>query len=324
MKTTRLLILLTSLLALASCGDDEQIIPAPTPTNISNTGANENRNTTGPTEARTRYEFPKLKGGDNTIIVHKATLNDKTGEKGVNYCVEWDPTLRSQRWSCYQLHRNISRSSDSKLNVGRYNADNDGSLSSICQYPNDPELAANYPFTADPFKYSGYDHGHICPSADRQRATEANYQTFFITNMQPQYNKFNAGLWEKMEEDVRTWANEADTLYVCKGGTIDSPANILEYVNQNNHQQTRTSNNLIPVPRYFFMAVLSKNGSELKALGYWVRNLNENHENDNRQGYAISIDKLEDLTGIDFFCNLPDDIEKEVEQTLTLSKWSFK
>ena len=69
------------------------------------------------------------------------------------------------------------------------------------------------------------------------------------------------------------------------------------------------------------MAVLSRKGTTWNALGYWVENLNEDHTNDTRKNYAISIDKLEQLTGLDFFCNLPDEIEDKVESSLSTSFW---
>jgi endonuclease G len=129
--------------------------------------------------------------------------------------------------------------------------------------------------------------------------------------MQPQYNKFNAGLWEKMEEDVRNWANKSDTLYVCKGGTIDKSSNILEYVFQSSHQSTKVNDKHIPVPKYFFMAVLGKKGSSFKATGFWIAQ--DNYNDTKLKSYAVTIQALQKSTGIDFFCNLPDDIENEVE-----------
>ena len=263
-------------------------------------GVNANKNTSGPAEAQYRYEFPKLKGGNNVVVVHKSILNKDTNEKGVNYCVEWDPSIRAQRWSCYQLYNSVNYSSG---NVTRYSADNDGSLSPECQYPNDPDLPAEYQFTVDSYKGSGYDHGHICPSADRQRATECNYQTFFITNMQPQNNDFNAGIWATMEAQVRTWAKNYDTLYVCKGGTIDNRNYIIKYLGSGKNQ--------IPVPQYFYMAVLGKKGSTYKATGFWIDQ--NNHPSTSIKDYALTIQELEEKTGIDFFCNMPDDIEKSVE-----------
>ena len=321
MKTTKFLsLLLTATLVLASCGDDnDDLFYKNGNDSPSEAAVNSNKNTSGPAESQYRLEFPKLKGGSSMVIVHKAILNKNTKDEGVNYSVEWDYAINAQRWSCYQLYSSINY--HSSYNVSRYYADNDGSLSAACQYPIDPDLPTPYRPSQDPYKYSGYDHGHICPSADRLRSVESNYQTFFITNMQPQYNKFNANLWAKMEEDVRTWANQADTLYICKGGTIDKSSNILEYIYQNSHQNTKVNDKHIPVPKYFFMAVLSRKGSQWQAMGYWVEQVNADRSNDNRKNYAISIDELEGRTGIDFFCNLPDDIETKVEKTLTTSYW---
>ena len=305
MKTTKILFfLLTASLTLASCGDDgEDIIISHGSGSSSEAAVNSNKNTSGPAEAQYCLEFPKLKGGSSIVIVHKSILNKNTRNEGVNYSVEWDCNINAQRWSCYQLYSSINY--HSSYNVSRYYADNDGSLSAQCQYPNDSDLPAEYRFATDPFKYSGYDHGHICPSADRLRATECNYQTFYITNMQPQYNKFNAGLWEKMEEDVRNWANQSDTLYVCKGGTIDNEENIIKYLG--------SGTNKIPVPKYFFMAVLCKNSQGYKALGFWVEQKNEDRSADKLGDYVVNIYDLQQLTGIDFFCNLPDNIENQVE-----------
>ena len=190
------------------------------------------------------------------------------------------------------------------------------------QYPFDPDLPASYYFGYDPFRGSSYDHGHICPSADRLYSSEANIQTFYLTNMQPQRKAFNSGLWQKMEEKTRSWistgSKKEDTLYVCKGGTIDevsSEGGVKDPI------LTILSNGLI-VPKYFFMALLRKSNTGYKALAFWAEHLNEDHSNDPLGNYVINIRELERRTGIDFFCNLPDDIEEEVETTTTENiKW---
>ena len=131
-------------------------------------------------------EFPKLKTtGNNIVVVHI----DNT--IGLNYTVEWDADKHAQRWSCYQMHGN-----NSMKNTSRYTSDTN-------QYPNDESLDSKYHFTSDPYWGSGFDHGHICPSADRLASYNANYQTFFLTNMHPQVNGFNAGVWENMENHLR-------------------------------------------------------------------------------------------------------------------------
>lgn len=259
-------------------------------------------------------EFPAPKGGSSIIITHTAKLNSSL--VGTNYSVEWDTEKNSQRWSCYKMYSSIVGST-----VSRYYT-SDKTLSINGQYPNDPDLPEQYQLTLDPYWSSGYDHGHICPSADRQRSTDANKQTFYITNMQPQGNAFNAGIWATMELTVRNWTSKYDTLYVCKGGTIDSEENIIEYVCNGSHQSTRVNKNHIPVPRYFFMAVLGRYKNTFRATGLWINQ--ESYYSNTVKSYAITISDLQRLTGIDFFHNLPDDIESQVEnvsKAQMLSEW---
>ena len=290
MKLLRPLFTIMMLLLIVSCGKDES---DPQSSGIKN---NDNKNSTSIYSEASRLEMPKLKGGQSILLVHKT--NDKYG---VNFSTEWDIQKKSQRWSCYQMHEGNKGGS-----VGRYQEG----------YPYD-DLLENKNYFAysdgsifDPFWNSGYDHGHICPSADRQYSKEANRQTFFLTNMQPQRNIFNAGVWADMEQQVRNWNrfNFRDTLYVCKGGTIDKSDHIW-----------RTLANGLLVPKYFFMAVLCKNASGYKALGFWIEHKDTDDYPRDAMGnrtltpYVVNIRELETLTGIDFFCNLDDDTEERVE-----------
>lgn len=118
--------------------------------------------------------------------------------------------------------------------------------------------------------------------------------------------------------------NSTDTIYAVKGGTIDGSSNILGYT-------SNSSTDNIIVPRYFYIALLYKTGRSqtqggYKAIALWI----PHREGDTTSGkdiarrYAISIDELEEKTGIDFFCNLPDDIEKIVERSYSLAAWGWK
>lgn len=275
-------------LCLVSCGGSDDDGGG----NGGGTSNNANANAVTTDKAVSRLEFPKVKGGDNLVIVHS------TSAYGINYAVEWDCTKKSQRWSCYAMYAKNSVS-----NTKRYEPDKSkGEL----QYPFDPELDSRFYFNEDPFYGSGYDHGHICPSADRLCSREANIQTFYLTNMQPQLNGFNAGVWQNMETQLRTWNRNdfRDTLYVCKGGTIDATATCPDAI-------LKTTNKGLLVPKYFFMAILCKNKEGYKALGFWIEHKTSNDTQLSQ--YVVNIDELESLTGIDFFCNLPDDIENKVE-----------
>ena len=216
------------MLFIAACGsdDDERANEG----REQSTVRNDNKNPTTRKEYA-RLEFPRLKGGDNNLVIIHST-----SDYGVNYALEWDVAKKSQRWSCYEMYE-----SNSVTNTSRYYGNP--------QYPADPNLPSAYGWTPDndPYYSSGYDHGHIVASAERLCSKEANIQTFYLTNMQPMKKAFNAGLWAKMEQQIwKTWNRPSfrDTLYVCKGGTIDRPDQILGYTNKG-----------ALIPKYFFRAL---------------------------------------------------------------------
>jgi endonuclease G len=175
------------------------------------------------------------------------------------------------------------------------------------KYPFDPLLPKSDYLSQDCFWGSGFDHGHICPSADRLYSANANYQTFFLTNMQPQYGNFNGGEyspWYRLEIQLRSWANATTTenMYVVKGGTIEDDQIF----------PTKIKGEM-RIPKYFFVALLLKNAQGYKAVGFWMEHLSQYAKAEPLATYAVNIRELEQKTGIDFFCNLPDDIEEHVE-----------
>lgn len=246
-----------------------------------------------------RLEFPHLKDKEAQVIVH-------TSEGEVNYAVEWDTRRNSQHWTCYEMYADNSTSKTS-----RYYGNP--------QYPEDPLFP-----TTDLIYGSGYDHGHICPSADRLCSKEQNYQTFFLTNMQPQRSVFNGsadgdpGIWLNMENAVRNLGrrrNFCDTLYICKGGTIGTGGTLT-------NQILETRYNGLVVPGYFFVALLRIYNGQYNAIGLLFKH--EDNTDTYLGDYAMSIDQLEALTGFDFFCNLPDAREKVIESTFNPSIWGFR
>lgn len=296
---------LLAVLSMAACGSSDD---------GDGNGSNEintNKNEATTDKAVTRLEFPKLKGGNSIIRVYRDGNSKQYDPDNVNYAVEWDCNKKSQRWSCYIITKN-----NRAKNTNRYKSESN-------QYPYDPELAASNRLEKDYIYSSGFDHGHICPSNDRLYSSNANYQTFYLTNMQPQYAVFNgshkdhpySGIWIKMENYLNSYKLDyKDTMYVCKGGTIDKKEHIL----------TRIQGKLI-VPKYFFVAVLVKkmvNGQAYyKSIGMWFPHTNVYHGDDKLSDYTMSIKDLEAKTGIDFFCNLPDNIERDVESQKILSDW---
>lgn len=258
-------------------------------------GNNANRNTAEDLKKNKegwRLEFPRFYQGSNVTF----EVTHSTSEYGITYSLEWDGTKRANRWTCYEFS---AATPDNE--VGR----NDN-------FTGDPAIPTQYQTTRSDF--SGYSRGHLCASSDRQSSKEQNRQTFYYSNMQPQYQSHNGGQWNRLETKVQAWGNDrsfCDTLYVVKAATIDNESQILSY---------QASNHQVPVPKYFYMCLLGVKNGKYKAIGFWTEHVNQAEKYDYAH-YAKSIKEIEQLTGIDFFCNLPDDIEQEVESSYNLSDW---
>ena len=74
-------------------------------------------------------------------------------------------------------------------------------------------------FSVD-YQKSVYDRGHLAPAAGMRYTMETMLQSFFYSNMSPQLPRFNRGVWKKLEEQVRKWAVEYDSLYIVTGPII--------------------------------------------------------------------------------------------------------
>ena len=246
-------------------------------------------------------EIPALKGGSmNQFITHTTKRN---GKDYPTYSLEYSYKYKHSYWIAYRFDNTTGG------NVGRNEA-----------YKPDPELPSQYAAKHNDYTNSGYTRGHLCASSDRQYSKEANQQTFYMSNISPQSgNGFNqsGSAWNTGEDKVQAWgyniSRSTDTLYVVKGGTIGEGM-IKGYIK-----------NEIAIPKYFFMAVLFCSGDNYKAIGFYMphENLKDDPDKKDPKKYLMSIDALEQETGIDFFHNLPDNIENTVEATYNVNDWQW-
>ena len=246
-------------------------------------------------------EIPALKGGSmNQFITHTTKRN---GKDYPTYSLEYSYKYKHSYWIAYRFDNTTGG------NVGRNEA-----------YKPDPELPSQYAAKHNDYTNSGYTRGHLCASSDRQYSKEANQQTFYMSNISPQSGngfKQSGSAWNTGEDKVQAWgyniSRSTDTLYVVKGGTIGEGM-IKGYIK-----------NEIAIPKYFFMAVLFRSGDNYKAIGFYMphENLKDDPDKKDPKKYLMSIDALEQETGIDFFHNLPDNIENTVEATYNVNDWQW-
>lgn len=251
---------------------------------------------------------------------------DYDGKHIMNLAVEWNAAMRHSSWVAFSFD-----STTSQDNVKR----GDG-------WKWDPVIPAELgEVTEDDHKSDGYDKGHLCASEDRVYCKEANDQTFFYSNISPQIGSFNQKYWAKLEALIQKWGRSTqqgvfDKVYVAKGGTINKliknwtgkqKANDGLYPTANADGKTNPkSGNGLVVPQYYYMAILAEKDSKLQAIGFYVphsEDLPSSPSTADLQKYTCSIDYLEEQTGLDFFCNLMDNIEDEVEASFRLEDWQW-
>jgi len=158
------------------------------------------------------------------------------------------------------------------------------------------------------YEGSGYDRGHLAPASDMGWSSTAMAESFYYSNMSPQTPSFNRGIWKKLEELVRTWAVENNTVYVVTGPVL---TNGLQTIGPNK----------ISVPNYYYKVILDYSEPNIKGIGFILPNIGSKEQ---LQYYAVTIDSVEKLTGIHFFPLLPDDQEELIEKTLCIKCWSWK
>ena len=153
---------------------------------------------------------------------------------------------------------------------------------------------------------SGYDKGHMCPAGDNKWSEKAMNDCFLMTNMCPQNHSLNAGVWNTIEQQCRTWAKKYGKVYVVCGPV---------YLNKTHR---KIGSNKVVVPEAFFKVVLCTKGTP-KAIGFICRN--QSQKGKKKTDFVNTVDEVERITGYDFFPQLPDKTEKAIEAACDINEW---
>ena len=173
-------------------------------------------------------------------------------------------------------------------------------------FRSDPDIPTNSA-TPEDYKNSYFDRGHLAPAADMSFSLQAMSESFYMSNMSPQRPEFNRGIWKKLEERVRDYAVGCGEIYVVSGPIFDPKT-----------PSITIGANKIAVPDKYFKVLLDPNTVKPKAIGFVI---------DNRDGkqplsqYAVTVDAVEAMTGLDFFSELDYFDERNLESQCNLAQW---
>ena len=229
-----------------------------------------------------KLEIPVLKKGmPSQILEYKG------------YSVSYNKETRLPNWVAYELTA----------------AEAQGELPRKDKFRQDMQVVGAQANKED-YKHSGWDRGHMAPAADFKWDAEAMDQTYYFTNICPQNTQLNTGDWKELEEQCRKWATKYGKIWIACGPIILT------------NEHGRLGANKVVIPDKFYKVVLAQTGNGYQGCGFIFHNppvrkskiSGKPPVNRPLESYAVTIDEVEHITGIDFFPTLQTATQNRVEQ----------
>ena len=255
-------------------------------------------------------ELPECKTNDN--FYYRSYFDNIGGRSNVrNYTMCFDRQKKAALWVAYPMHTLYTT----------------GSASRSDEFVREPSIPAQEQPNLSKSYAGRYDRGHQIAAADRKCSQKMMDQTFYWTNMTPQYANFNQKLWGNLEGAVR---NErcADTLYVVTGCYFEGERH------SSIAATTSAGGVTCPIPTHYYKLLLRTekgntgkaiseitNAGELRAVAIFIQHHNSGDSTTLKDEWFMSVNELEQITGFDFFPMLDDAIEEQVESQCVRSKW---
>ena len=217
----------------------------------------------------------------------------KNGEKAVchsAYCLLYSEEHEQAIWVAYELTAEETLKSHERSD----------------KFITDPKISTGSA-TKEDYTGSGFDRGHIAPAADMGWSENTMQESFFMSNMSPQRPKCNRGIWKKGEEQVRDWAKNYGQLYVVAGPVLKKGLPAI-------------GANRVSVPELYYKVLLRPDSLHPEGIGLIIANEGSKMP---LKTFAVSIDSVERLTGLDFFPWMSETLEAKTEARLCLDCWSW-
>ncbi|MEG4424946.1 MULTISPECIES: DNA/RNA non-specific endonuclease [unclassified Microcoleus] len=207
------------------------------------------------------------------------------------YVMSYNSKTKTANWVSWQLNRSWIGAADRQDNFR----------------PDDSLPDAWYKVRPNDYMGSGYDRGHIAPSADRTRNEPDNSSTFLMTNMMPQVPELNRGLWGDLEDYCRELVAQGKELYII-AGPVGRKGSI-----------GRKEKIAVPTKNWKVIVVLNQQGLGMQGITADTRTIAVMMPNDaNVKGrgwksFRVSVARVEKETRLNFLSNVPPQIQQVIE-----------
>ena len=157
------------------------------------------------------------------------------------------------------------------------------------------------------YKGSGYDRGHLAPATDMKYNNISMSESFFMSNMSPQSPSFNRGIWKKIEKQFRDWSYKYGELVIVTGPVLKGENyGFIGY-------------NKVTIPKWYYKVAIDPSNYD-RNIAILVENKGSSAS---IKSFVVTIDYLEEFSGLDFFHNLSDKIEESFESSTHINLWDW-
>ena len=206
------------------------------------------------------------------------------------YTLSYSEDHEQAEWVYYVLNSNQLNSSIERKN--NFRPDNKVKTSSAQLYD---------------YKGSGYDRGHLAPATDMKYNTISMSESFFMSNMSPQSPSFNRGIWKKIEKQFRDWSYKYGELVIITGPVLKG------------ENYGSIGHNKVTIPKWYYKVAIDPSNYE-RNLAILIENKGSSAS---IKSFVVTIDYLEEFSGLDFFHNLSDEIEESFESSIHTNLWNW-
>ena len=227
-------------------------------------------------------------------------LNDDDDSDGVT-------DLGVPAWVSYQLNSGSPTGS----------ADRPEDWIAISNLPNDVESP-----TDDSYRNSGFSRGHACMRSHAHRlGSDANYNTFCVVNAMPQKQGLNGGHWLSLERLCGIWANKYQRVWITCGPVFLEGESVSTIGDGSEVK--------VAIPHAFYKVVTKENPddpSKPSVLAFVYEHnpsLSSSSVDTDHEPFLVSVDEIEQLTNLDFFSNLSEEIQSEIESEAATELWTW-
>ena len=234
-------------------------------------------------ETTTSTEAPKL-NLEIPVYTYPGRYEKEIIINRTGYTLSYNQYYKNPNWVAWELTRE-----ETKGETERYD-----------KFLPDPDLPEPRVVHKD-YTKSGYDRGHMAPAADMKWSKQAMIESFYMSNICPQVGNLNRGDWNDLEELCRDWADKYGRIYLACGPIFDSKS------------PKRIGGHKVAVPDRFFKVILIYNRKNPIAMGFIFKNTAHSQD---IEKYMVTVDSVENVTGMDFFSKLPDEIENRIESII--------